>query len=256
VQSIRRGSRLALVWTCQIVPRPRSWLRRLFQVQRPRPERSTSSRRSARAVGPHGNRGRRALRGRVALVPRTPPRSSLASIALIAARPRTSPSSASEIRLPARPSARRLAVLARARDWSRPCRARMRRTDLPLVGRSSRSRAADPSRRGPSLIPGGLAKRTRSHGALFRHDGRSPPSRAGRRARGELEALGAVPLGAPVGHGARGLLEGRLGLGLPAARARAQPRVPLGRGRLARLHGSPVPACASRSRCGTAATAC
>ena len=60
----------------------------------------------------------------------------------------------------------------------------------------------------------------------------------GRRARGELEALGAVPRRAPVGHRARGLLGGRRVLDLSAARSRPQPRLSLGRGRPARV--SPI----------------
>ena len=67
------------------------------------------------------------------------------------------------------------------------------------------------------------------------------PTRGGRAPRAELEALGAVPLRAAVGHGARGLLAERRRLGVLPARSRAQPRLPLGRGRPARDLRSRVP---------------
>ena len=60
--------------------------------------------------------------------------------------------------------------------------------------------------------------------------------------RPRLEALGPVPLRAAVGHRARGLLGRRRLLGLLPARPRAQPRLPLGRGRPARHLRSRVPA--------------
>ena len=52
-----------------------------------------------------------------------------------------------------------------------------------------------------------------------------------RAAREKLETLGAVSLGAAVGHRARGLFGRRRLLGLFSARPRAQPRLPLGRRR-------------------------
>ena len=60
---------------------------------------------------------------------------------------------------------------------------------------------------------------------------RAPAPRRGRQAREELEALGALPLRAAVGHGARGLQPGRHGLGLLPARARPLAGLSLGRGR-------------------------
>ena len=51
------------------------------------------------------------------------------------------------------------------------------------------------------------------------------------RRRGALEPLGAVPLRARLGHGARGLQRGRDGLGLFPPRPRALARLPLERGR-------------------------
>src|SRR5256885_12269253 len=64
---------------------------------------------------------------------------------------------------------------------------------------------------------------------------RSP--RRGREPLEKLEALGALPGGAPVGDGARGLFAGRGELGLFHARSCAQPRLPLGRGRADGHHG-------------------
>ena len=74
----------------------------------------------------------------------------------------------------------------------------------------------------------------------FARGGSRPPADRGRRrcasarreiAEGPLEALGAVPGRAAVGHRARGLLARRRRVGLLPARSRAQPRLPLGRGR-------------------------
>ena len=75
----------------------------------------------------------------------------------------------------------------------------------------------------------------------------------GRAARAELEALGAVPR--PSGSGARCARTTRADgdcLGLLPARPRAQPRLPLGRGRPARASPTARAGSASRSRCGTA----
>src|SRR5208283_3751206 len=47
----------------------------------------------------------------------------------------------------------------------------------------------------------------------------------------ELETLGAIALRAAVGHGSRGLLGERSGLGVLPPRPRALARLPLGRGR-------------------------
>src|SRR4051812_46931551 len=62
------------------------------------------------------------------------------------------------------------------------------------------------------------------------HRPRIPPPRPGCQPRAELEALGALSLGAAVGDGARGLLGIRRLLELFPARAREEPGLPLGRG--------------------------
>src|SRR6185503_14395205 len=56
-----------------------------------------------------------------------------------------------------------------------------------------------------------------------------PPPRPGRTP--VVAAVGSVPRGPAVGDGARGLLAGRRPVGVLPVRARAPPRVPLGRGR-------------------------
>ena len=68
----------------------------------------------------------------------------------------------------------------------------------------------------------------------------------------KLEAVGAVPVRAAVGHRARGLLGRWRLLDLLPARSRPQPRLSLGRRRPARLLRPRVPALPSRSRSGTA----
>src|SRR5512134_1229079 len=67
---------------------------------------------------------------------------------------------------------------------------------------------------------------------------RSPRRRPQGRA---LEALGPLPLRAPVGHGAGGLFRRWFLLELPAARSRAEPCLSLGRGRPLRCFGRSVP---------------
>ena len=64
--------------------------------------------------------------------------------------------------------------------------------------------------------------------------------------------MGHVPARAPVGHGARGLLGRRRGLGLPAVRPRRPARVPLGRRRAARASATTAGSSASASPSGTA----
>ena len=98
----------------------------------------------------------------------------------------------------------------------------------PAWSRSSpaTARATSPRRRSSPTAASCRAARVSS---------RCSPSSSGcsrREARtAPLEALGAVPLRAPVGHGARGLQPGRHRLGLLPARPRALARLPLGRGR-------------------------
>src|SRR5262245_31637421 len=58
---------------------------------------------------------------------------------------------------------------------------------------------------------------------------------------GQLATLGTVPFGTAMGHGARGLLDGRFILGLPPARPCTQPCLSVGRGRNAWYHGPRVP---------------
>src|ERR1043166_7939382 len=75
-----------------------------------------------------------------------------------------------------------------------------------------------------------------------RFDRRTPASGRGRAAREKLGALGAVALGAAVGHGARGLFSQWRRVELFSARPRAQPRISLGRGWAARMVRPRVPA--------------
>ncbi len=75
---------------------------------------------------------------------------------------------------------------------------------------------------------------------------RAGAPRRGHPGRAALEALGAVPQRAPVGHGARGLQPGRQRLGLLPARPGAPPRLPLGRGR-PRRHQRRHPAAVPRA---------
>src|SRR5689334_2121684 len=67
-------------------------------------------------------------------------------------------------------------------------------------------------------------------------------ARRGCPAREELEALGAVPRRAPVGHRGRGLLREGHALRVVHARARPEPRLPVGRGRHPRAHRPRGPA--------------
>ena len=60
------------------------------------------------------------------------------------------------------------------------------------------------------------------------HRGRATAVGRGHAPREELEALGPLSLRPAVGNGARGLLAGRRRLGVPSARSRAQPCLPLG----------------------------
>src|ERR1700730_8036962 len=60
-------------------------------------------------------------------------------------------------------------------------------------------------------------------------DCRRRATRASARAQGLLEALGAVPQRARVGHGARGLQPERRRVGILSARSRAVARIPLER---------------------------
>ena len=83
---------------------------------------------------------------------------------------------------------------------------------------------------------------------------RARPPRRGPSRRGPWKLLGPVPVGAAVGHGARGLQPVRHRLGLLSARSRALPRLSLGRGRHRRHLRRPASSSASRWRSGTART--
>src|SRR5207244_667408 len=85
-----------------------------------------------------------------------------------------------------------------------------------------------------------LQRKESSHGTTNGYgsfaDRRAPAAQRRRRSHRELETLGPVLIRTAVGHRARGLLAIRKLLGLFPARSRAEPRVPLGRRRIARHH--------------------
>ena len=87
-----------------------------------------------------------------------------------------------------------------------------------------------------------------SGGGRSRRDGGGGAPARGAGAHGALEALGAVPERAAVGHGARGLQPRRHRLGVLSARPRALARLSLGRGRHRRhLRQPPAPLLRARA---------
>src|SRR5882724_2106574 len=85
-----------------------------------------------------------------------------------------------------------------------------------------------------------LQRKESSHETTNRYgsfaDRRAPAAHRRRSTHKKLEALGAVLVGAPMGHCARRLFAVRKLLGLFPTRSRAEPRVSLGRRRIARHH--------------------
>ena len=109
------------------------------------------------------------------------------------------------------------------------------------------------------IAPPGRVAATRRAARGRPHDASTTPVKApawrrtGERTKA-LEPLGALPRGAGVGHGARGLQRRRRRLGLLPARPCALAGLPLERGRPRRASATGTSTCASPWRCGTAAT--